>query len=187
NEPVKRSQAASMIVEALDLETENRPAPDFTDITDSFHAYDLVATVNDEGIITGNDGRFMPNNVLKRGQMAAILDRSFEFESSESNYDFNDITKDYIFAGSIEAIAGAGITTGYSSDNTFRPNNETTRAQFSVFLARTLDDSFIDEDTGESTKEEDTKGTEPTGGEMEVHFLDVGQGDSILVEAASGE
>ncbi|SFE60797.1 NlpC/P60 family protein [Alteribacillus iranensis] len=138
NHPVKRSQAASMIVEALDLETANKEA-DFSDIDESFHAYDVAATVQQEGIITGRNGRFMPNHTLTRGQMAAVLNRSFEF--SKAHADFADVDEDYVFYQDISNIAEAGVTTGYSEDHTFRPNNDTTRAQFSVFLARAMDDS----------------------------------------------
>ncbi|WP_096241737.1 S-layer homology domain-containing protein [Alteribacillus bidgolensis] len=175
NEPVKRSQAASMIVEALDLDTTNRPAADFKDIDNSFHAYDVAATVQDEGIIGGRDGHFMPNNALTRGQMAAVLNRSFDFEQPEGTYNFADVDEEDTFYNDISTIAEVGVTTGYSEDNTFRPNNETTRAQFSVFLARVLDsEKFVEDDVAYPAVN------------LDVHFIDVGQGDSILLEPNGG-
>lgn len=176
NAPVTRSQAAIMLVRALDLDTDNRPAADFNDVNEDFHAYDVVATVQDEGIITGRDGNFMPNDTLTRGQMAAILNRSFDLPTGDIS--FTDISEDSTFYNDIANIAEAGITTGYSEDNTFRPNNDTTRAQFSVFLARVLDDSFRVSDDDEDNGDGDT--TYPTVS-MEAHFLDVGQGDATLI------
>ncbi|SDJ23583.1 S-layer homology domain-containing protein, partial [Alteribacillus bidgolensis] len=139
NESVIRSQAASMIVEALGLDTTDRPPSDFSDIDENFHAYKMAATVQDEGIITGRDGAFMPNDTLTRGQMAAVLNRSFDFSNGQVY--FADINEDYVFYQDIANIAKARVTTGYEKGNTFRPNGNTTRAQFSVFLARALDDS----------------------------------------------
>ncbi|MCL7747998.1 S-layer homology domain-containing protein [Halalkalibacter alkaliphilus] len=169
---VTRSQAAIMIAGALDLELEGRPAPEFVDIREGFHAYDVVAAVADEGIITGREGRFMPNAPLTRGQMAAILTRAFNL-SGTWDREFNDIRTTHPFYDDIQALAANNITTGYTSDNTFRPSRPTTRAQFSVFLARTLDDTF--------------KPPEPTqAGELVLHHLNVGQGDSTLITTPNG-
>ncbi|MFD2704991.1 S-layer homology domain-containing protein [Salibacterium lacus] len=146
NEPVKRSQAAAMIVKALDLETGDRPSPDFSDISQDFHAYEEAAAVKDEEIITGNNGEFLPNNSLKRGQMAAVLSRSFDFSDGEGSNYFRDVEEGDAFFHDIQAIAQADITTGYQ-DGTFGPNEDVTRAQFSVFLARALDpEQFVEPD-----------------------------------------
>ncbi|MDV2684344.1 S-layer homology domain-containing protein [Alkalihalophilus lindianensis] len=134
---VTRAQAAIMIAGALELDLENRPAPSFSDIRSDFHAYKVVAAVAYEGIITGRDGRFMPNAPLTRGQMAAILQRAFDLKG-HSNNEFNDISKNHAFYKEIQALAANGITTGYQEDNTFRSGNATTRAQFSAFLYRVL-------------------------------------------------
>ncbi|MDQ0299618.1 competence ComEA-like helix-hairpin-helix protein [Salibacterium salarium] len=184
NEPVKRSQAASMIVEAFDLQTEDRPAADFTDIDQDYFAYDVAATVQDENIIGGNDGRFMPNDALTRGQMAAVLNRaSSDITNDGEHISFGDMSQGDSFYGDVQAIATSDITTGYS-DGTFGPNDETTRAQFSVFLARALDPgTFVNDD--EETEEGDDDVAYPAVN-LDLHFLDVGQGDSILAEPNGG-
>lgn len=138
---VTRSQAALMIAEALELDTDNRPAPDFEDVDKSYYAYDTIAAISDEGVINGHDGKFRPNDYLTRGQMAAVLNRAFTLSGNDS-INFNDVEEDYIFYNDIQSIASANITTGYSKDNTFRPGETTTRAQFSVFCARVLNDKF---------------------------------------------
>ncbi|SDI29451.1 S-layer homology domain-containing protein [Alteribacillus bidgolensis] len=146
NDPVKRSQAASMLVEALELETEDRPKPDFIDIQEDFHAFDVAAAMQDEGIIRGKDGYFLPNEAMTRGQMAAVLNRSFPISAGpEAVKTFKDIEESHTFYSDIQAIAEARITTGYE-DNAFGSNDILTRAQFSVFLARALaPEQFIDE------------------------------------------
>ncbi|MGY4689607.1 S-layer homology domain-containing protein [Salibacterium sp. K-3] len=153
NDPVKRSQAAAMIVEALDLETGDRPAPDFSDITEYFHAYEEAAAVKDEGIITGSEGAFLPNDPLTRGQMAAVLNRSFAFSDGEGSDYFRDVEDGDVFYHDIQAIAQADITTGYQ-DGTYGPNEDVTRAQFSVFLARALEpEEFVHPDRTTYTNE----------------------------------
>ncbi|RSL30169.1 S-layer homology domain-containing protein [Salibacterium salarium] len=147
NETVKRSQAAAMLVEALELDTKDRPAPDFSDINADFHAYDVVAAVRDEAIISGKNGAFMPNDALTRGQMAAVLNRSFSLDGdAEDSAYFDDMEKTDAFYNDVQVIAQAGITTGYA-DGTFGPNDDVTRAQFAIFLSRALDqDQFVHPD-----------------------------------------
>ncbi|WP_100404349.1 S-layer homology domain-containing protein [Bacillus solitudinis] len=145
---VTRAQTAIMIAGALELELENRPNPNFSDISEGFYAYDVVAAVADEGIILGRDGRFMPNEPLTRGQMAAILVRAFGLNKNplpEVYIPFVDVSVENTFHNNIQVIAKMGITNASYSDATqrYNPNNETSRAQFSVFLARVLVDTFI--------------------------------------------
>ncbi|WP_026286152.1 S-layer homology domain-containing protein [Salsuginibacillus kocurii] len=79
--------------------------------------------------------------------MAAILNRSFSFSSIYPEVDFNDVNEDDLFHQEIETIAAAAIATGYE-DGTFLQDAETTRAEFSVFLARALDpERFVAEET----------------------------------------
>ncbi|WP_185819864.1 S-layer homology domain-containing protein [Salibacterium salarium] len=177
NEPVKRSQAASMIVEALDLDTQNRPDPDFRDIDETLPSYDVAATVQDEGIMGGKEGAFLPNDTLTRGQMAAVLERSFDLDEPSGDVTFSDVSEGFVFENEIKTIADEGITTGYDEDNTFRPNNDTTRAQFSVFLSRVLNEEDVSE-------EEDNVAYPAVN--LDLHFLNVGQGDSILIEPNGG-
>ena len=68
----------------------------------------------------------------------------------------------------VKKIVQAKITTGFS-DNTFRPNDTLTRGQISAFLARAM--GYV-------------KGSSSL---LKVHFLDVGQGDSILIQSPNGK
>jgi L,D-peptidoglycan transpeptidase YkuD (ErfK/YbiS/YcfS/YnhG family) len=142
NNTVTRTQAAIMIVHSLGISTENRPAVQFNDIKDDFHAYEYVAAISDEGIMNGSNGNFRPNEALTRGQMAAIIDRAFKLPRYQEEKQFTDIGSGFTFYTSIQNLAYNRITTGYGEDQTFRPNASSTRAQFSVFLARVLDDTF---------------------------------------------
>ncbi|WP_456273195.1 S8 family serine peptidase [Bacillus sp. AK031] len=138
---ISRIQAAQMIVRALDLDTSNRPNPNLKDVKPGDYGYDVIATVADEGIMTGNDeGKFNVWGTLTRAQMAKILVEAYDLEGSAKS-SFKDVPAGYWAAGYIDTLAANGITTGYD-DNTFKPQDKITRSQFAMFLARILDDRF---------------------------------------------
>lgn len=141
NDEITRLQAAKMIVRALQLDSENRPEVHFTDITADNPDYAIIATVADEGILTGNaNGQFNAYGKLTRAQMAAILVRAFDLEG-ESAYLFRDIATDNWAAPVIRTLFENNITVGYP-DNTFKPNANLTRTHFALFLARVMNADF---------------------------------------------
>lgn len=142
NEPITRLQASTMIIRALNLDTSNRPNPNFIDVGANDAGYAIIATIADEGIMGGNEiGEFRPNEYLTRAQMATILVRAFKLEG-EATYSFRDVSDTYWASAPIKTLFHHGITTGYA-DNTYKPNEAITRAHFSVFLARVLNPNFI--------------------------------------------
>ncbi|SDI63099.1 S-layer homology domain-containing protein [Alteribacillus bidgolensis] len=136
NEPVKRSQAAIMIAGALDLESSEDPG--FEDVGEGDSTYEAAAAVAEAGIIEGKDDKFMPNQPLTRGQMAKVLTLAYDF-SGEAEEDFADVNEDHWAYEYISALSANDIATGYEEDQTFRPNQPTTRAQFSTFMKNSID------------------------------------------------
>lgn len=141
NDEITRIEASKMIIAALALDTENRPAPDFVDVQSTYKDFAIVATIADEGIMTGNEKKeFMPNGKLTRGQMAKILSNAFELTGT-STYSFRDVTNKHWASSFIKTLFGNGVTTGYE-DNTYKPEKTITKAHFSMFLARILNPDF---------------------------------------------
>lgn len=141
NEEITRLEASKFIVLALELNTENRPIPDLVDVTLEDVNYDIIATVVDEGIMTGNELKeFMPDNKLTRAQMAGILARAFDL-TGETSFLFKDVKADHWATDAIKALYVNNITTGFE-DHTYRPQSFITKAHFSVFLARILNPEF---------------------------------------------
>ena len=135
-----RAEAAKMLSLALDL-----PVPDtssgYKDVTNKHWAKNYVAAVSKAGLFNGNpDGTFAPDKILKRSEMAKIISIAYELKASESNH-FNDVKSGYWAKGYISGLFENGITTGYP-DKTFRAEEPTTRAEYSVFLARALNENF---------------------------------------------
>jgi hypothetical protein len=136
NNPITRQQVAAMLVQAFELDYKNRPDPGFKDVKKGAYYYQAIAAVADEGLIRGSNGSFRPSEHVTRAQMAAILSRALDFKP-ELEQRFLDVEKDYWAYGEINAISQNGISWG-KQGNVFVPGELTTRAQFSVFLARTL-------------------------------------------------
>ncbi|ERN54104.1 S-layer homology domain-containing protein [Alkalihalophilus marmarensis] len=170
---VTRGEAALMIAGALNLDTpavENTP---FNDVPKNYFAHDAIAAVAEKGIIAGYRGNYSPRDPLTRGQMAAILQRAFNLSGSWDR-EFKDVGKDHLFYSSIQAIASNSITVGYP-DQTFKPSNNTQRDEFSAFLARTLNEDFR------------VAKPLPIDDDVEIHHIDVGQGDATLIIAPNGQ
>jgi uncharacterized protein YkwD len=137
---ISRAEAAIMLVRALKYDKENRPDPNFSDVSKYSVAYDYIATIADEKVMVGDEGLFYPSRSLSRAEMAAILTRAYSLTYGRT-FDFSDITPSFWAYEDIQALADNQITVGYP-DRTYRPQLFVTRAQFSVFMARVLDDKY---------------------------------------------
>lgn len=139
-EPVTRAAAAIMIGKALQLDGEQRDTS-FSDVSSSQQASGYIASAVDEGIISGYpNGTYKPYETVTRGQMAIFLSRAFKL-TEEAAVPFSDISPNMSAYTFIQRITAENIAAGYP-DGTYRPNDAVTRAQFSAFLARALDDRF---------------------------------------------
>nr|WP_275695656.1 S-layer homology domain-containing protein [Fredinandcohnia sp. SECRCQ15] len=141
NDPINRSQAVIMIMRELGLDTKNPVNPGFKDFKPGDFGYNEVAKAAELNIITGvTRDTFNPNGKLTRGQMAIILAKAYNLKGN-SRYHFKDVGIKSVVYPYVSTITAHNITTGYS-DGTFRPNGIMTRAQFSAFMARFLNDDF---------------------------------------------
>lgn len=142
NNPVTRAEAITMIGRALDYSGDKR-ATRYTDVGSGHFSSGYVEQASEEEIITGfPDGRFRPNAPIIRGDVAVMLHRAYEFtKPSITTADFQDLLKNKYYTEPVYTLLANQITDGYP-DRTFRPFNNITRAEFSVFLARVLDESF---------------------------------------------
>lgn len=136
----KRAEAAKMLVIALDLPVPSVSSA-YKDVSNKHWAKDYIAAATKAGLFNGNpDGTFAPDKTLKRSEMAKIISVAYDFKAGGTNH-FKDVKSGYWASGYISGLYENGITTGYS-DKTFRAEKSTTRAEFSVFLARALNKDF---------------------------------------------
>ena len=69
-------------------------------------------------------------------EIAVILKRTFEIPDASKRY-FTDVDSENRYYNAVNSLANLQITRGYK-DGTFRPDRNITRAEFSVFLSKTL-------------------------------------------------
>lgn len=97
------------------------------------------------------NGKFEPNGNLTRAQAATMLAQLSEgFAGQSGTTNFTDVTAGDWFHNFIAYAAGEEMVSGYP-DNTFKPNGNITRAEFSAMLCRfigaadeTMENTFSD-------------------------------------------
>jgi len=139
--------------------------PGFVDVKPGQNGYEEIAKAVELGIINGKvntQGQkvFEPLGNLTRGQMAKIFSIAYEFEVY-ADKDFADVPVSHWAYEYVQLLANNKITFGYSNGK-FGVNDFITRSQFSLMMARTLDESFRVEP--EAPKSPTTPTNPPTGG-----------------------
>ena len=176
-----RLQAVTMILREKGIIDFTAPDPGFTDLKKGNHGYEIIAKAVQLGIISGKTNEngtkyFDAGAPLTRGQMSKVLVEGYKLPKTK-DVQFKDVSIKNGFRDYISVLATENITTGYL-DGTFRPNNKISREHFAVFMARMLNDKF---------KPGNKPSPEPSLKDLKVHFIDVGQGDSTLIQTANGE
>ena len=113
----------------------------FTDISASGY-YNYIVDAAKAGIIAGYpDGTYRPNNIVTRAQFITMLYRaagSPEVKNADLKFaDAGTIAKDYVTA--VAWGVENKVINGYE-DNTFRPNQNISRAQMATFMYRYMKD-----------------------------------------------
>ncbi|MGE6415873.1 S-layer homology domain-containing protein [Planococcus kocurii] len=165
--PITRESAAIMISKALGLDGKLTSTP-FKDVPASSPASGYINSAVKAGVISGYpDGTYRPKGIVNRGEMAIFIARAFNLKT-ESTKSFKDLSPSMKAYPYIKRIIHANITVG-NTDGTYRPNETITKGQLSAFLTRAM----VMKETGNK--------------QAKVHFLNVGQGDAILIQSGNGK
>ena len=123
-----RAHAAVMIGKALQLSGSDKNQK-FSDVPSSNFAIGYINEMASRGIIKGyNNGTFLPNQTLKRGEMALLIARAFGYQSTTTNDAANE-------------LINKGISAGVGKGN-FGTTQLMKRGDFAVFLTRAINADF---------------------------------------------
>lgn len=125
--------------------------PEFSDMPDNWSTTALQNAV-DNGLLTGYDGKIMPDANLTRAQMAAIIVRAFGASESGDISGYSDVAANAWYADSIAKAYQMSVING--SGSKMNPDAAITRQEVFVIIARalrltpaqTLNKSFSDTD-----------------------------------------
>ena len=136
---VTRAEMAAFLIAALG-EQPSSFAGTFPDVPAGQWFTGYVERLAQLGITTGNaDGTYGPQRPVTRAEMAVFLDRAFQLGTPPAGSAFGDVPADQWYAGGVEAIRMAGITTGCRAEPAlYCPIDPVKRDQMASFLARAL-------------------------------------------------
>ena len=114
---------------------EPKTASSFTDVPVSVYYAKAVAWAVENGITNGmTETTFAPNATCTRGQSVTFLYRALKGTASGSA-NFTDVKSDAFYADAISWAVANNVTNG-TSNTTFSPNADCTRAEIVTFLYR---------------------------------------------------
>ncbi|MCI5898367.1 MAG: S-layer homology domain-containing protein [Firmicutes bacterium] len=133
-----RAQAVTFLWRAAGCPAPQRSEMTFTDVAADAYYYDAVLWAVENGITKGTgDTTFSPNATCSRAQIVAFLWRSENMPAAGTVNSFTDVAADAYYADAVNWAVESGITSG-TTDTTFSPDADCTRAQIVTFLYRCL-------------------------------------------------
>ncbi|QWH53968.1 S-layer homology domain-containing protein [Bacillus mycoides] len=148
---VTRGQVARMIyayVKPADADASFKNP--FTDIKGHMFEKEILALAK-AGLVSGyGEGKYGPDDILTREQMAQVLTNAFKFKATTKT-SFTDVDKNSWAYNAINAIEENGVTAGTGS-NKYSPQMHVTREQYSQFLYNSI--NVIEKETKPEEKPE---------------------------------
>ena len=110
----------------------------FTDVKADSYYYDAVLWAVENGITKGTgDTMFSPDATCSRAQIVTFLWRSQKAPAAGAVNPFTDVKADAYYADAVLWAVKEDVTKG-TTDTTFNPNADCTRAQIVTFIWRAL-------------------------------------------------
>ena len=133
-EPCTRAQIVTFLWRAAGS-PEPKTASSFTDVSASAYYAKAVAWAVENGITNGmTETTFAPDATCTRGQSVTFLYRALKGTASGST-NFTDVASDAFYADAVNWAVANNVTNG-TSNTTFSPNADCTRAEIVTFLYR---------------------------------------------------
>ncbi|KLA22073.1 S-layer homology domain-containing protein [Bacillus cereus] len=155
---VTRGQVARMIyayVKPADADA-NFKNP-FNDIKGHMFEKEILALAK-EGLVAGyGEGKYGPDDILTREQMAQVLTNAFKFKATKTT-SFTDVDKSSWAYNAINALEENGVTIG-TGGKMYSPYAHVTREQYSQFLYNSI--NAVEKETKPEVKPDPKPETKP--------------------------
>ena len=133
-----RAQAVTFLWRAAGCPASKTITMPFTDVKAGSYYYDAVLWAVENGITKGtSDTTFSPDVTCSRAQIVTFLWRSEKSPAAGSSNPFTDVAADAYYADAVLWAVKEDVTKG-TTDTTFDPNADCTRAQIVTFIWRAL-------------------------------------------------
>jgi len=138
NNNITRGEFATILVETYGLTQKTGGGKTFKD-TEQHWAKEYISIAASHGILKGySDTEFGPDDKITREQMAVMIVNAAKAEQNAAATAFQDQDKVSSWAAeAVKAATKAGIIQGYP-DNTFKPQNNATRAEAVTVILNSL-------------------------------------------------
>ena len=111
----------------------------FSDVPTSFWGYSIITNLATRGIVAGyTDGTFKPNAAITRAEFATMLAKALGLNITNTTTAFTDVAQGSWDYGPVNAVAAAGLVSGYGGTTQFGPYTLITREQMAVMVAKAL-------------------------------------------------
>ena len=106
---------------------------------ETFASYPLLVVGGHESYMSGEEGaRFYPDRAMTRAEMAQVLYNLLASYPPVTGGSFSDVSDSAWYATAVNTLVELDVLSGYG-DNTFRPNNAVTRAEFVTAVCKCFD------------------------------------------------
>ncbi|PHA57843.1 cell surface protein [Bacillus wiedmannii] len=157
---VTRGQVARMIyayVKPADADASFKNP--FTDIKGHMFEKEILALAK-EGLVAGyGEGKYGPDDILTREQMAQVLTNAFKFKATKTT-SFTDVDKNSWAYNAINALEENGVTIG-TGGKMYSPYAHVTREQYSQFLYNSI--NAVEKETKPEVKPDPKPEPKPEG------------------------
>lgn len=123
----------------------------YTDVEGSW-ALEAITDLTNRGILGGRgNGLFGPDDMVTRGEFAAVMARVYRLTEPENPVVFTDVPENYWGKKAVDAVVGAGFMSGLSEDS-FGPDNPLSREQaITAIVATTSASDLVTEGMNKDT------------------------------------
>lgn len=142
NKDITRAEFIAALHRTEKIPETKEKAKKFSDVADSAWFKEALDNLAGNGLVSGYaDGTFKPGNFITRAEIASILCRAGQWETSENINSistlkmFNDIAVGKWYYNSVMINKQKGVISGYPN-GTFGPMNKATRAEAFSMISR---------------------------------------------------